>query len=274
MVKRMQHGFAARNGLFSALRVANGYTGIRSVLETRYGGFISTSGNGWTRDPATTPERITKNLGRNWELLKINVKPYASMAGTHGTIDCVRLIQEQHTDALQDISAIEEIVVEMSEPAFKKGGWTPTRPIESTAAQMSASFAAACQIVDRNVLVEQFLPTSLTRNEIWSWVSKFRIEKNLEYSKDKQTMWFQQMTVVFRDSTKDKVSIFVPAPKGVEPLLTNDEVVSKWRALTQSVLENSKRSQIEDCILNLGKGTRLSELVELLGVRTKPLTGF
>jgi aconitate decarboxylase len=274
MVKRMQHGFAARNGLFSALMVSNGYTGIRSVLETPYGGFISTFGNGGTRDPPTTPDRIIEDLGRRWELQKINVKPYASMAGTHGTIDCVRMVQEQYPDALKDISAIEEIVVEMSEPAFKKGGWTPTRPVESTAAQMSAAFAAACQIVDRNVLVEQFAQASLNRDEIWRWVGKFRIEQNLEYNKDKQTMWFQQMTIVFRDPTKDKVIVFVPAPRGVKPLLTNEEIVCKWRSLMQTVLEDSRRSQIEECALHLGEGTRLSELVELLGAQTKPLTGF
>ena len=274
MVKRMQHGFAARNGLFSALMVSNAYTGICSVLETPYGGFISTFGSGGTRDPPTTPERITEGLGRSWELQKINVKPYASMAATHGTIDCIRIVQEQYPDALQDISAIEEIVVEMSEPAFKKGGWTPVRPVESTSAQMSAAFAAACQIVDRNVLVEQFTPTSVDRDEIWSWVGKFRIEQKLEYGKDKQTMWFQQMTITFRDSTRDKVRVFVPAPRGVKPLLTNEEIVSKWRSLTQNVLEDGKRNQIEDCVLNLGKGTRLSELVELLGAQTKPLADF
>ncbi len=41
MAKRMQHGFAARNGLFAALIAKEGYTGIKEVYETPYGGFLS-----------------------------------------------------------------------------------------------------------------------------------------------------------------------------------------------------------------------------------------
>ncbi|KAH8193604.1 hypothetical protein TruAng_012228 [Truncatella angustata] len=138
------------------------------VLETPYGGFISTFGNGGTREPPTTPHRIIEQLGQTWELQNVNVKPYASMGATHGTIDCVRKIQEQHPGALSNAEVVHEIVVEMSEPAYKKGGWTPTRPTDSTSAQISAPYAAACQIVDRAVLVEQFTPSSLNRDDIWT----------------------------------------------------------------------------------------------------------
>lgn len=192
MVKRMQHGFAARNGLFSAIMASQDYTGIKNVLETPYGGFISTFGNGAKREPPTTPHRITERLGQVWELQNINVKPYASMGATHGTIDCVRKIQEEQPDALSNAELIDEIIVEMSEPAYKKGGWTPTRPVEPTSAQMSAPYAAACQIVDSTVLVEQFTPSSLDRDAIWNWVSKFRCVHNPEFNHDKETMWFSK----------------------------------------------------------------------------------
>jgi aconitate decarboxylase len=38
-VKRMQHGFAARNGLLAALLARGGYVGIKEVLEREYGGY-------------------------------------------------------------------------------------------------------------------------------------------------------------------------------------------------------------------------------------------
>jgi aconitate decarboxylase len=274
MVKRMQHGFASRNGLFSAIMASQGYTGIKKVLETPYGGFISTFGNGGTREPPTTPHRITEDLGKTWVLQSINVKPYASMGATHGTIDCVRKIQEQHLDALSDVEAVDEIVVEMSEPAFKKGGWTPKRPVEITSAQMSAPYAAACQIVDKAVLVGQFTSGALERDEVWKWVDKIRCVQNSDFNKDKKTMWFQRVTVTFKDKAREAVEVFVPAPRGVQPLLTNEEIYEKWRMLTQDVVDAETRDRIEQLVLSLGDGGDIRELVELLGRHTETLKGF
>ncbi|PVI02561.1 putative immune-responsive protein [Periconia macrospinosa] len=274
MVKRMQHGFAARNGLFSTLMVSQGYTGIKEVLETPYGGFISTFGNGGTREPPTTPHRIIENLGSAWELQNINVKPYASMAATHGTVDCIRKIQELHPNALSDVDEVEEIIVEMSGPAFKKGGWVPERPVKSTSAQMSAPYAAACQIVDGAVFVQQFAPAFLEREEIWKWAHKFRCVHNPEFDRDKKTMWGQKMTTSFKNASREKIEVFVPAPRGVKPLLTNEEILEKWRKLTEDIIDVDVRDKIEGLVLGLGGGIEVHQIVELLGKQTQQLASF
>jgi aconitate decarboxylase len=46
MCKRMHHGLSSRNGLYSALLAAGGYTGIKRVFERDYGGFLSVFGEG------------------------------------------------------------------------------------------------------------------------------------------------------------------------------------------------------------------------------------
>jgi aconitate decarboxylase len=51
MVKRMQHGFAARNGLYAAALASGGYVGIKRVFERGYGGFLSVFGEGHDPDP-------------------------------------------------------------------------------------------------------------------------------------------------------------------------------------------------------------------------------
>ncbi len=264
MVKRMQHGFAARNGLFATIMASQHYTGIKNVLETPYGGFISTFGNGSKSDPPTAPGRITENLGKVWELQAINVKPYASMAATHGAIDCVSKVQAHYPDAFNNVDTVDHIVIESSEPAFKKGGWAPQRPTDSTSAQMSAPYAAATQIVDNAVLAAQFSPASLDRDDVWRWVEKIKCVHNADFDKDKKTAWHQRMTVVFRDARED-VGVFVPAPRGVSPLLTNEETMEKWRMLTRDIIDDSMRDRIETLVLNLDDDISISELVKLLG---------
>lgn len=62
IVKRMQHGFAAQNGLFAALMAKEGYIGIKQVLERQYGGFLSTFGQGSGKDPLYRPDEVVKSM--------------------------------------------------------------------------------------------------------------------------------------------------------------------------------------------------------------------
>jgi len=56
MVKRMQHGFASRNGLTAAALAASGYVGIKRVFEREYGGWLSVFGEATILTPAkSTP---------------------------------------------------------------------------------------------------------------------------------------------------------------------------------------------------------------------------
>ena len=50
MVKRMQHGYAARNILLAAMLARGKHTGMQRVYERPYGGFLSTFGQGFGKD--------------------------------------------------------------------------------------------------------------------------------------------------------------------------------------------------------------------------------
>ena len=75
MVKRMQHGFAARNGLFGALMARGGYKGIERVFEREYGGFLPMFGQGSGKVPEYLVDEPAKALGEVWQMEKIIVKP-------------------------------------------------------------------------------------------------------------------------------------------------------------------------------------------------------
>lgn len=277
-LKRMQHGFATRNGLFSALMASQGYTAMKGVLELPYGGFLSTFGNGGTKEPPTTPELITEGLGKQWEILRINVKPYASMAATHATIDCIRKLQEEHPDTLRDVDAIDHIKVEMSDPAKKKGGWVPERPVDSTSAQMSGPYAAASQIIDGAVLAAQFSTAALDRDEVWAWVAKFQCEHSTQFDTDKNMGFAQRMTIIFRDSSKNDIVVEVASPRGIDPLLSEEEIAEKWETLTKDVVDADTRKKIEHFVLALDKNggdtDTLDVLIDLLSKPMKGLEGF
>src|SRR6476619_1139409 len=108
MVKRMQHGFAARNGLTAATAI---YAG----------------------------------LGTSWETQRIAVKPYAAMGLLHAAIDAALKLRATGKVV---IDQIERIDIDMPEAAYSHGGWQATRPLMTSAAQMDVAYAVAIALLD------------------------------------------------------------------------------------------------------------------------------
>jgi aconitate decarboxylase len=261
-VKRMQHGFAARNGLFAALMAKSGYIGIKKVYERPYGGFLSTFGRGTGKDPEYLLDEVTKDLGSQWKTHSVRVKPYAAMAGTHCTIDCIIKLQEEHPEQMKDLGGITSIKYEMAEAAFHHGGWKAERPITSTGAQMNNAYVAATQMVDREVLTAEFRHDKLDRDLVWDLVNKSTCEHSQEYTQS----WAQKATITFKN--KPTLTTVVKAPRGVDPALTNEEIVEKWRLLTRGIIDDDRRVKIENAVINLDSVEDILELERLMSSLT------
>jgi aconitate decarboxylase len=266
MAKRMQHGFASRNGLFAVLMAKEGYTGIQEVYETPYGGFLSCFGQGANYEPKTLPAELIKGLGEKWELEGIRVKLHAAMAALHGTIDCVENLQKQHPDLFRDdnLDKIDKIVTEHSKPAFEHGGWIapPDKPLTSTAAQMSIQYAASAQLVDKQVLMEQFGAQKLNRPLIRGLMNKVSPTHNSAFDVAGNLGWTTKVTIRFKDGTE--VTNRTEGPKGISPPATNEDIVTKWRMLVHDVINEERRDAIEKCVFGLQSVEDIRQLIELL----------
>jgi 2-methylcitrate dehydratase PrpD len=165
MVKRMQHGFASRNGLTAAALAATGYVGIKRVFEREYGGWLSTFGEGHHPDPS----QIYAGLGTFWETDRIAVKPYAAMGLLHAAIDAaLQLRAEDQVPADQ----IVRIDIDMPEAAYGHGGWQAVRPLEPIGAQMNVAYAVAVALLDGEVLIDQFSDKRINSDDVWNLIDR------------------------------------------------------------------------------------------------------
>jgi aconitate decarboxylase len=265
MVKRMQHGFAARNGLFAALMTAKNYTGIKQVLERPYGGFLSNFSRGNKQTPANRPDCVIDQLGKRWEIAQIVVKPYASMAATHVPIDCVRALQEDYPAlfAVGNLHNISKITVEMSEPALKKGGWKAKKPITMTGAQMNTSYAMALQLLDNQVTIAQFLDDSqLNRQEIWSLIDKIECVHNPDFNATNGSEWSHLVSIWFGKTVKKQKLLL--APRSQTTPVSKEEILEKWRVTTNGILTYEEQRAIESEVLDLENSPDITRLVSLL----------
>jgi 2-methylcitrate dehydratase PrpD len=257
MVKRMQHGFASRNGVTAAALAASGYVGIKRVLEREYGGWLSTFGEGHHPDSI----QIYAGLGAVWETNRIAVKAYAAMGLLHAAIDAaLHLRFEDKVRADQ----IERIEIDMPEAAYGHGGWQAVRPLEPIGAQMNVAYAVAVALLDGEVLIDQFSEKRINGDDVWNLIDRTKTHHEKAYDQlpvdDRLTT---RLRLTLKDgNTRDKV---VAHPRGTgDRLLTNADIVAKYRSLTRSVISTDRQAAIEKAVLSLDALDDISELTVLL----------
>ncbi|OJZ82167.1 hypothetical protein ASPFODRAFT_196781 [Aspergillus luchuensis CBS 106.47] len=267
MVKRMHHGFAARNGLLGTMLAWGGYEGIKKVFERPYGGFLAMFGLGSKHTPSSKPEEVAKDLGTFWHTAEwIRLKLHACCGGIHGTIECLAEMQEMYPERFgrEKLGEIKEIRIQLSDAVFHHCGWAPeTRPLTPTGAQMNTAFVAASQLVDGQVLLEQFSSGKLDRDEVWELIGKTSCVHTAEL--DKPNIGCGALiSITFADGTQVQHSLL--KPKGVDEPISNEEILEKFRRLTGGLIGVERQEKIEKAVLGMEELQDVDELIELLSV--------
>ena len=223
MIKRMQHGFAARNGLYAAVLAQGGYVGIKRVLEREYGGFLGVFGEG--HDPDVS--QIAAGLGSRWITTEIAIKPYSAMAALHGAIDCCLKIREDGVGA----DRVKTILVEVGDAAFQHGGFEIKRPIQPITAQMSLRYGVAVALLDGGALAPQFSNKRINQDDVWSLLDRVDVRHEGSFDKPPHSPYTTRVTVMGTDGAEHKLMRETPYG-GEGNLLTNAEIVEKFESLT------------------------------------------
>jgi aconitate decarboxylase len=255
MCKRMHHGFAARNGLYSALLAARGYTRIKRVFEREYGGFLSVFGEGHSPDAG----KIVAGLGEQWETRRIAVKPYAAMGALHAPLDAIFDIMAERPLKSGDIDRID---IDMSHAAYHHGWWPLQKPLTPIAAQMNVGYAVAVAILDGAAMVQQFAPQRINRDDVWALIPKITAHHDPAFDKAGSSARNTRVTVRLKDGTTLQHAVQIA--RTISAPLSNEQIVAKYRTLTDGIVAPRRQADIVDAVLNLDAFTDTSRLTRLL----------
>jgi 2-methylcitrate dehydratase PrpD len=255
--KRMQHGFAARNGYTAAHLAAGGYTGIKAVFERPYGGFLAVFGEGHDPDPA----QITAGLGEFWETGLIMVKSYAAMGGLHGAVDGVRALRAEHSI---DPAEVEAVDIAVGHTVYHHGWWPPVRPLPPTGAQMNLGYAVAVALLDGHVLPPQFTAERLDADDVWALIERVRVRHDEAIDRAAPDERFAtEVAITTVDGRVLTRRVVAPHGSPADPLSEAD-IVAKFRALTDGLVPSGRRDAIQAAVLGLEDASDLGPLAELL----------
>ena len=159
---------------------------------------------------------------------------------------------------------IERIDIDMPEAAYGHGGWKAVRPLQPIGAQMNVAYAVAVALLDGEVLIDQFSEKRINSDDVWNLIDRTETRHETAYDRlpvDERLTTRLRLTL--KDgSTRDKV---VAHPRGTgKRMLTDADIVEKYRSLTRSVITIDRQTAIEKAVLNLDVLEDISELMALL----------
>jgi 2-methylcitrate dehydratase PrpD len=256
LVKRMQPAFAAQAGVISALLADKGITGPRDILEGNYGFFNLYEGGDYDR------EKILTGLGKQFEGMKLSIKPYPSCRMTHASIDAAIALRENYKI---NLSEIEDVVVRVSKMVFNMVG----RPFiirenPQVDAQFSIPYNVAVGIIRGEVFLRDFEDRYIRDPQVLELSKKIRVE--FDSNLPERDMMTADLQVKTRDNIFCKK---VDKVKGnpSNPMDMNDCIKKFMKCIEYS--ENhamEKRAQeILDGLIDLEKLRDVSTLMRLLG---------
>ncbi|MCJ1474645.1 hypothetical protein MMC13_003305 [Lambiella insularis] len=181
----------------------------------------------------------------------------AAMGGLHASIDCIRLLQSQHTEVLSDARKIKGVTIELGQEAYSHGGWdVKKRPLEVIGAQMSAKHVVAAQLIDGSLLPASFGTSRINSPDIYRLIDKTTCVHRKEFDGRFKT----RVSISFDTEGMD-VEVQVDAPKGVEPAMSNEEVREKYEGLTEGLVAGDRAEKIQRLALGMKDLKDVEELV-------------
>lgn len=266
MSQRILAGWSSRNGLYAGFLAKAGYTGIKEVFERPYGGWLSTFGEGHNPDPT----QIASELGKRWETQRQAIKPYAGSGALFAALDALFDINAKRPLKADEIASID---AEFNASQYQHVWWQIKRPLAVTDAQMNIAYALAVGVLDGEVLVRQFAPARINRDDVWDLVPRITAHHNKEFDKDTDPahQFQSKVRIHFTDGTD--LEAYRPAPRVASPPLSNEKIVTKFREVTDGVIDADRRARLEHTVLTLDQQPRLKELSDLLAPPvTSPFT--
>jgi len=259
MVKRMHSGRSSQSGLYGALLAEAGFTGIINVFESEYGGFCTTFSRSTDRFRI---EELTAGFGSVWQTMGIALKFYSCVASNHTTLDALRLMQDEHPFAANDV---DKIVVHCTQATAVHVGWK-YQPQGLTSAQLNLPYCVATLLLDGDVFVDQFSEDRVADAARMALAEKVDVREDPAYTaQGSKSRHLVRVEVQLKGGKK--MERIVAAGRGNEHNFASEaDVVAKFEKLAIHALPQAQVGELRDALLgieNLADAGRIAELLAL-----------
>ena len=250
-VKRVIAGIAARGGIQSALLAQLGLTGPPTIIEGKRG-FLKVFAD------VVEPEGITRDLGREFKILRIWFKLYPCVATVQGVIYTLGKLIDEHRFTADDV---EEIQVGISETSLSHGG-AIYEPHDTATAQFSLPFSLAIRLLKNDNDLSFYMDPKLwTDPKVLALAKKVNSYADPNAKKDQN----YNTTMEVRLTNGKTYKAFEPYPPG-SPLnmVSRDVLRAKFRKMARAVLPDERIDKLIEAVDRLETCNDTAQLIPLL----------
>jgi 2-methylcitrate dehydratase PrpD len=249
MGKPFHAGKASMDGLLSALLAFRGFDAPEDILD-------GTSGFLRLFSPEHDPGKITRGLGKDFQIEQISFKPYAACLLTHPAIDGLIGIREKHG---LELDVVDRIDLDVSPLCLTvTDNKNPKNGLEG---KFSLYFCSALALSEGKVPESQFIPEKLKDRRIRNLMKKISVSGD-DSLKESEA----RIAIQLKDGTRLKSVVSAPKGDPKNPM-SFDEIVEKFNDLTQSILSDRQRNKIIHLVRNLEKMENPSTFLKLCQVK-------
>ena len=251
MSKQLHPGKAAMNGLLAALLAREGFTGAKRILEGEKGFFRATSQD-FNQDKCIT------DLGKVFHSERNSIKYHASCGHTHSAIDAVLLATGGKVLMSEEVETVDLSLYQAAIDLL--GNIDPKTPY---LAKFNLPFCVATALRYGHVQPGDFIPARLDDKDLKKLIQKIRVASDPELSRTYPRKWPARVTITLKDGRRLNGANEYPKGDPENPL-SEQELITKFKNLTEGMLPPSKADAIIDRVMDLESLGDINEL--LMGV--------
>ncbi len=250
-VKRVIAGIAARGGIQAAMLAQLGLTGPPTMIEGKRG-FLKVFAD------QVEPEEITRDLGRDFKIMRVWFKIYPCVATVQGVIFTLTKMIAEHRFGADDI---DEIRVGISETSLSHGG-AIYEPRDTASAQFSLPFSLALRLLKNDNDLSFYMDPQLwTDPKVLALAKKVKSYADPNAKKDQN----YNTTMEVKLTNGKTFKAFEAYPPG-SPLnmVSRDVLRTKFRKMARAVLAEERIEKLIETVDRLETYDDAAKLVPLL----------
>jgi 2-methylcitrate dehydratase len=255
--KGCAEGNGARNGLFAALMAKRGMTGPEAAFEGRKGFFKVAS------SPAEMPV-----FGGDGELFKIQIAQHKYFPSDHETQCAAHPAIELHKVLANRLDEIEKIAVDTYHLTMEVAADSPEKwdPQTRETADHSLPYILALCLTQGGYWLDDFSEEKIKNPKLRPLMKKVQVRETEECNRKFPESNSFRIEVTMRDG--EKIVREIDHAKGdPQNPMTDEEIETKFRKLTQPVMGNEQMDRALSRLWHLETVRDLSEVLSLFELK-------
>jgi 2-methylcitrate dehydratase PrpD len=248
--KKLHTGRSAENGVVAAFRAKVGMTGPEHILDAADGGlYHAMSGS-------ADIEAVSHGLGKEYEILKVDRKPYSCCRSMHPALDAILEVRGEKKAAPEDIA---RITIKSYEVGVKQCG-VIEYPTNVSEAKFSMRFGVAAAYIDGAAVQQQFSQERIADPEVRKLASRIDYSADEFFTSRYPQNWGCSLAVEFKDGSKAEKTVMDPSGSVAKPM-TEAQLDKKFSGLVSPFLGANKTNAALKALKNLENLSNLSGLL-------------